>query len=126
MILILEASELELSASDKVSIDSVLNDYYQDKPDEDVFSCQDVFNSAREILKEADFNDNNIKDKLVVKDTEVAACILQEAYNHNYDTIIIAKRRKVKIPITKLGLVTENVLTNAIGKTIILVSIAAK
>ena len=122
----LGSSELELSASDKVSIDSVLDEYYQDRPDEDIFSCQDVFNSAREILKEADFNDNNIKDKLVVKDMEVAACILREAYNNNYDTIIIAKRRKVKIPITKLGAVTENVLTNAIGKTIILVSIAAK
>jgi len=122
----LGASELELSDKDKVSIDRVLAEYYQDKEDEDVFNCQDVYNSAREILKQSGFNDNNIKDKLVVKNMEVAACILQEAYNHNYDTIVIAKRRRVKIPITKLGIVTENVLTNAIGKTIILVSIAAK
>ncbi len=122
----LGASELELSANDKVSIDKVLDEYYQDKEEEEIFNCQDVFNSAREILKEAGFNDNNIKDKLVIKNMEVAACILREAYNHNYDTIVIAKRRKVKIPITKLGVVTENVLTNAIGKTIILVSIAAK
>jgi hypothetical protein len=122
----LGASELELNEYDKVSIDRMLAEYYQDKKDEEVFNCQDVFNSAREILKQSGFNDNNIKEKLVVKDMEISACILREAYNHNYDTIVIAKRRNVKIPITKLGVVTENVLTNAIGKTIILVSIAAK
>jgi len=122
----LGASELELSKYDKVSIDRVLAEYYENKKDEEVFNCQDVFNSAREILKQAGFNDNNIKEKLVVKNMEIAACILREAYNYHYDTIVIAKRRRVKIPITKLGVVTENVLTNAIGKTIILVSIAAK
>lgn len=115
--------ELELTDIDKPRIDRILSEYYEDR-NEDMFSCEDVYNSAKQILKEAGINENNIREKLVVKKMDPAACILQEAYSNNYGTIIIGKRREVKLPITKLGNVTENVLTNAVGKTIWLVSIA--
>lgn len=120
------ADEVELSTEDKINIDKILDDYFTGKgeKEEDIFSCQDVFTSAREILKENGFSDNSIKEKIVVRDLEIAACILREAYNYQYDTVVIAKRRQVKLPITKLGGVAENVVTNAIGKTVILVSIA--
>jgi hypothetical protein len=120
------AEEVELSNEDKINIDKILDDYFKGKgvKEEDIFSCQDVFTSTREILKENGFSDSSIKEKIVVQDLEIAACILREAYNHHYNSIVIAKRRQVKLPITKLGVVAENVITNAIGKTIILVSIA--
>lgn len=120
------AEEIELSSEDKINIDKILDDHFKAKgmKEEDIFSCQDVFTSAREILKENGFSGSSIKEKIVVQDLDVAACILREAYNHQYGSIVIAKRRQVKLPITKLGAVAENVITNAIGKTIILVSIA--
>jgi len=117
--------ELDLTDIDKPRIDRLLAEYYK-KRDEEIFSCEDVYNSAKQILKEAGINDNNIKEKLVVKEMDAAACILQEAYSYNHGTIIIGKRREMKLPITKLGNVAENVLTNAVGKTIWLVSIATR
>ncbi len=122
------AEEVELSNEDKINIDKILDDYFKEKgvKEENIFSCQDVFTGAREILKENGFFDSSIKEKILAKDLDIAACILQEAYNHHYDSIVIAKRRQVKLPITKLGVVAENVITNAIGKTIILVSIAMR
>lgn len=120
----LGAPELELSDTDKINIDRVLSEYYAEKQQEKGFYCQDVYNSAREILKGEGVSDNNITDKLVVVHGDIAAYILQEAYNNNHDIIVIGKRREIKLPITKLGVVAENVLTNAIGKTVWLVSIA--
>ena len=115
--------ELELTDMDKPRIDRILAEYYEDR-NEEAFSCEDVYNSAKQILKQAGINENNILEKLVVKKMDPSACILQEAYSNNHGTIVLGKRREVKLPITKLGNVTENVLTNAVGKTIWLVSIA--
>jgi nucleotide-binding universal stress UspA family protein len=119
----LGANELILNEADKVSIDRLLSEYFASKKEEEEFSCQDLYNSARRILTDHGIRDDRITDKLIVKDAEAAACILQEAYNNNHDTIVVGKRRELKLPITKLGAVAEHVLTNAIGKTIWLVSV---
>lgn len=120
----LGAPELELNENDKAAIDTVLEEYYSGKGITGDFYCREVFNSAKELLKSNGFNENQISEKLVIKDIDIAACILQEAYNYGYTTIIIAKRREIKLPITSLGSVTERVVANAIGKTVWIVSIA--